>query len=167
MTWDAAKTEMLRQLHATKKPFSWIADAINDRFGTHFTRNAAIGKAARMQLDARAPAGNEANHVKREGPRVRHHTPRKQTFEPSQVPSAFTVTILQLEPWMCRYVEGDGPFYFCAAPKTDDSSYCIEHKGVCHVGYGRFSGMRSDTAPETRIYPSPAASSGYGGAGHK
>jgi hypothetical protein len=134
MKWSDAHIELLRRLHATKETFSQIAWSINRTFGTSFTRNAAIGQAGRLHLEARAPAGNQSARAKRIKPRVRKsYVPRPQTFEPSQIPTAFTVTLMDLEPWMCRYVEGDGPFYYCGQPAAENTSYCALHHEVCHV----------------------------------
>jgi hypothetical protein len=142
MTWDAAKTEMLRVLHDSKLTFSQIATTINNCFGSRFSRNACIGKAARMKLAGRAPDGNRAA---RQSVVPRPYVPRKQPqkkIEPSQIPTSFTVTIMQLEPWMCRYVEGEGPFFYCGQPAFNyvdntgtekQSAYCAMHHEVCHV----------------------------------
>src|ERR1700679_2007653 len=49
-TWEEAHSSALRELVAKGVPFSEIARALNERFGTAYTRNAAIGRARRLGL---------------------------------------------------------------------------------------------------------------------
>jgi hypothetical protein len=49
-TWEEAHSTALRELVEKGVPFSEIARALNERFGTAYTRNAAIGRARRMGL---------------------------------------------------------------------------------------------------------------------
>ena len=49
-SWQAAHSQALREYLAKGMSYSEIADAINAKFGTAYSRNAAIGRARRMGL---------------------------------------------------------------------------------------------------------------------
>jgi GcrA cell cycle regulator len=49
--WPPAHSEALREYFAKDMSYSAIADAINTKFRTSYTRNAALGRAKRMGLD--------------------------------------------------------------------------------------------------------------------
>src|ERR1700761_7995065 len=49
-TWEDAHSAALREYLDKGLPFSEIARALNQRFGTTYSRNAAIGRARRMGL---------------------------------------------------------------------------------------------------------------------
>lgn len=51
--WTDEQKEMLRVQYESGATFSEIVAAINGRFGTNYTRNAAIGRAHRMDLPPR------------------------------------------------------------------------------------------------------------------
>lgn len=54
-TWEDAHSVALRELVEKGMSFKEIARALNERFGTAYTRNAAIGRARRPgALDAKA-----------------------------------------------------------------------------------------------------------------
>ena len=49
-SWPPEHSEALREHHAKGLSYSRIAKAINARFGSCYTRNAALGRAKRMGL---------------------------------------------------------------------------------------------------------------------
>src|ERR1700709_548167 len=49
--WPSAHSETLREYVAVGMSYSAIADAINKKFATSYTRSAALGRAKRMALD--------------------------------------------------------------------------------------------------------------------
>jgi len=124
--------------------FSEIANAINAKFKTSYTRNAAIGRARRMGL---AGPDRPAARVppRPNGPRERlpesrppeFHRPRF-VFETNQPVKLRCIEIeprhlalIELEWRDCRYpyggdAEGE-PITFCGHPRRPGSSYCTPH----------------------------------------
>src|SRR3954464_12933718 len=50
MNWAAEHCDALREYHAKRMSYAEIAEAINAKFKTAYSRNAAIGRARRMGL---------------------------------------------------------------------------------------------------------------------
>ena len=128
------------------------ASAINARFGTEFTRNAAIGRAKRLGLadrlgaqgSSKAAASGSLGRIGAETPRK--HAPQKvvrpiaaaapaPALEPVKPVKLRCVGVkprllafADLEPGDCRYPYGgdkDGEAYaFCGHPRIPHSSYC-------------------------------------------
>jgi len=148
-TWEEAHSIALRELVGKGVPFSEVARALNERFGTAYTRNAAIGRARRLGLSVpqRAqPAGPFPAAKKPDAKRIREKrarillTPmtRPATMERAAVLQLRCVAItprhlalVDLEADDCRYpyggdVEGE-PITFCGHPRREGSSYCVSH----------------------------------------
>jgi GcrA cell cycle regulator len=125
--------------------FAIAAAEINDKFGTSFTRNAAIGRAHRLGLcqakfvPKREPtrSAKPAPTVKRRATRVvrpNGNSDMRQVLEcPEPEPLRcvevvpLNMDILDLAHDGCRYPYGDGPFTFCGHPQISGSSYCGPH----------------------------------------
>jgi GcrA cell cycle regulator len=150
--WTEQRIARLRELHAEGWSFSEIAADL----GEGLTRNACIGKAARIGLP-----GRERNAPKR-GTTKRRQAPPKlrivrrlqrtnpfnndmkvvetvegdepiSTLDPNDIPVEQRKTLLELEPNDCRWPYGDpgkDNFFFCGAPKVDGFSYCGTHRRV-------------------------------------
>jgi hypothetical protein len=58
-TWEEAHSSALRELDEKGVPFSEVARALNERFGTAYSRNAAIGRARRMGLSVPERASSQ------------------------------------------------------------------------------------------------------------
>jgi GcrA cell cycle regulator len=124
--------------------FSKIARAINAKFKTSYTRNAAIGRAKRMGLagavrpEARVPPRpNGPREPLPESRPAEFHWP-KPVFENAELVELRCVEIeprhlslIELERGDCRYPYGgdvDGePITFCGHPHRPGSSYCTPH----------------------------------------
>ncbi len=61
--WPSEHSDALRQLFASGLSYSLIAEAINARFSTTYSRNAAIGRAKRMGLAGPARPGGRPRPV--------------------------------------------------------------------------------------------------------
>lgn len=109
MIWDNDAIETLTKLVKTDAPFSAIADILG------CTRNAAIGKANRLQL--------------RKHPtliKIQYKAEPVIQFEPGQV------MMVNLKKNHCRYPIGAGKdIKFCGDTKLHDSPYCKEHTAIC------------------------------------
>src|ERR1700760_965794 len=147
--WEEAHCAALRDYLAKGMTFSEIARALNQRFGTAYTRNAAIGRARRMGLSvpvqphsASVMSAPKKPHARRSGERrsrkLAHVPPKPSTFERAAALQLRCVAItprhlalVDLERGDCRYpyggdVEGE-PITFCGHPRRDGSSYCLQH----------------------------------------
>jgi GcrA cell cycle regulator len=148
-TWEEAHSSALRELVEKGLPFSEIARALNQRFGTAYTRNAAIGRARRLGLSVPQPAdpaGPFPAAKKPDARRIREKRARnlaKPVGKPDTQERAATLqlrcvaitprhlALVDLEADDCRYpyggdVEGE-PITFCGHPRREGSSYCVSH----------------------------------------
>jgi GcrA cell cycle regulator len=141
--WAAEHSAALREYLAKGMPFSEIADAINAKFKTAYSRNAAIGRARRMGL-----AGPDRPQMPPRLDRLRELRPAKSrtvdfhwpmpVFEKAEPVKLRCVEIeprhlslIELERGDCRYPyggdsEGDA-ITFCGHPRRRGSSYCAPH----------------------------------------
>jgi len=148
-TWEEAHSVALRDCLEKGMSFAEIARALNERFGTVYTRNAAIGRARRMGLSVpvRELAARPLNKPKQVDARrirelrarkVAKAAPKSATFERAAVLQLCCVAItprhlalIDLEAGDCRYpyggdAEGE-PITFCGHPHQEGSSYCLAH----------------------------------------
>src|SRR5579862_8406564 len=148
-TWEGAHSVALRAYLGKGLSFSEIASALNQQFGTAYTRNAAIGRARRMGLSVplRPPSDSVMSAPKRpDARRICQSRAHKQAVvppKPSTVERAAALqlrcvaitprhlSLVDLEANDCRYpyggdTEGD-PITFCGHPRHEGSSYCLSH----------------------------------------
>ena len=149
--WTTEQCELLRGLRAKGSTFAEIAAAINARFGTGYSRNAAIGRARRMGIGGpvrlrdfpdrwpKLPPTTAGAGLHSEGerqgcgatwlpPACRRATPHQLrciALEPRHV------ALVALEPGDCRYPYGGDEegeaITFCGHPRRAGSSYCVPH----------------------------------------
>jgi GcrA cell cycle regulator len=150
INWSPQHSEVLREYLARGMSFSAIAKALNARFNTSYSRNAALGRAKRMGLSKPSPPTNLPTRWPRrrrgkaaglQKPRERHapeFITRIPRFKQTQAPKLRCVelvprhlSLLDLEASDCRYPyggEADGEaITFCGHPRREDSSYCTPH----------------------------------------
>jgi GcrA cell cycle regulator len=157
VNWEEAHCAALRDYHGKGMSFSEIARALNARFGTAYTRNAAIGRARRMGL----PSSGGVRQIKLPKPSKRPEPPKATVARPRKrresAPSGISakadirdraaalklrcvgitprhLSLVELEAGDCRYpyggdAEGE-PITFCGHPRREGSSYCPSH---CHL----------------------------------
>jgi GcrA cell cycle regulator len=143
--WAPAHCDALRECIASGLSFAGAANAINARFGTVYSRNAALGRAKRMGLAALvrpaaqpwSPQESEQSRLHRNRERIAESKPTTPASEPDRVklrciqivPRHLTLT--DLEAGDCRYPYGgdaDGEaITFCGHPQHEGLSYCIGH----------------------------------------
>jgi GcrA cell cycle regulator len=151
ISWSSAHTQALREYLLRGMSFSEIADAINLKFRTGYTRSATIGRAKRMGLTSAnqpkdLPSGwprrrSRAKSTSLQEPRERHAPEfflRIPVFERVEMPPLRSlethprhVSLTDLGAGDCRYPyggeeEGD-PITFCGRPQREESSYCTPH----------------------------------------
>lgn len=147
MEWNSVWTEAhdaALTAHVLKGNLSYlrIADAINEQFGTTYSRNAAIGRAGRLRLsNPHSVKSVKPNCKAPDKPLPKPLNERKQqpvfkAVSPVGEPVVLRVVdivprnlpLLDLDPDDCRYpVTDDLPFLFCGHPKHEGSSYCAAH----------------------------------------
>jgi GcrA cell cycle regulator len=143
MSWAREHCEALRDYHAKGLSFSEIAEAINAKFKTAYSRNAAIGRAKRMGLAGpdRPKPPPKASAPQLDGIREHHAAWFRRSmpvFEPVETVKLRCVEIdprhlslIDLEPGDCRYPYGGDEegesITFCGHPQRQGSSYCTAH----------------------------------------
>lgn len=149
-SWTETIVDGLRLLHKDNWSFGQITRQINQKFGTHFSRNAVLGKAHRIglcrghkwaqQAEKRSPSPRKH---KRPRPRtapdfgpVMKYQPTTNEDDDHAIPVKQRKTIMDLTPTCCRWPIGDPRepgFFFCGATKAESAgSYCLEHTARAH-----------------------------------
>jgi GcrA cell cycle regulator len=151
-TWEAEHSQALREYLAKGMSYSEIADALNARFGTAYSRSAAIGRAKRLGYPRPDRSTDSLQHWPKRPPRAkasRLHQPRERhvpefmrpmpVFERMEAPKLRCVevvpprhlSLVDLEPGDCRYPYGGDEegeaITFCGHPRREGSSYCAPH----------------------------------------
>jgi GcrA cell cycle regulator len=147
--WEEAHSAALREYLDQGMSFSEIARALNQRFGTAYTRNAAIGRARRIGLSVpvqpqsarvmNAPKKPDVRRIRElRARKLTHVPPKPSTFERAEALQLRCVAItprhlalVDLEANDCRYpyggdAEGEA-ITFCGHPRHEGSSYCLSH----------------------------------------
>jgi GcrA cell cycle regulator len=148
--WASEHSDALRDCLSRGMSYGQAVRAINTRFGTEFTRNAAIGRASRLGLKPasvrkvlprpRRPARWGESSPKAPQTVVRPVAPAPPASEPVKLRcigiSPRLLAFADLEPGDCRYPYGgekEGEAYaFCGHPRIPRSSYCRPHHALTH-----------------------------------
>ena len=133
MSWTSEKVEKLKELWSKGRTASQIAEALGDT-----TRNAVIGKAHRLNLEARAPSKQSNSPKSRENRQVMKRSPapmsRKAKFQSILLDKNFEAenpkSLEELSEDTCKWPIGhpdEKSFYFCGRSSLKDFSYCKLH----------------------------------------
>jgi GcrA cell cycle regulator len=144
--WAPEHSDALREYLALGMTYSEIARAINAKFNTHYTRNAALSRAWRIGLvstqrpaDLTPAAAQQQPSLsqlrKAQAAALRWLVPN---FEREDVPKLRCVdveprhlSLIELETSDCRYPYGGDEegeaITFCGHSRREDSSYCTAH----------------------------------------
>jgi len=146
--WALEHSEALREYVVRGMSYSEAVDAINGRFGTAYTRSAAIGRARRMGLTSSNEPEERANRpAAAKMPGLLPPRPNRRKADEAEPPSAFEraepvglrcvgisprlVSLVDLESHDCRYPYGGDKegeaIVFCGHPRVAGSSYCLAH----------------------------------------
>jgi GcrA cell cycle regulator len=144
--WAPEHSEALREYLAKGMSYSETADAINTKFGTTYSRNAAIGRAKRMGLGGPDRSDGRPNPPpKPSWPRLpklreRHASEfvwpmpifeRMETVLRCVEIDPRHLSLIELQPGDCRYPYGGDEegeaITFCGHPRRQGSSYCTPH----------------------------------------
>jgi GcrA cell cycle regulator len=142
INWAPEHCETLRENLAKGMSYSEIAEAINAKFNTAYSRNAAISRARRMGLATARPG--DASQLP---PKVSRKMRQRYASLAGWIMPVFErekavkfrcvetdprhLSLLELESGDCRYPyggeqEGEA-ITFCGQPCREDSSYCAPH----------------------------------------
>jgi GcrA cell cycle regulator len=143
MSWAREHCDALRDYYARGLSFAEIAEAINAKFKTAYSRNAAIGRARRMGLAGpeRSKPPPKVSAPRLDRIRERHAASSWRlmpVLEPAETVKLRCVEIdprhlslIDLEPGDCRYPYGGDEegeaITFCGHPQRRGSSYCTAH----------------------------------------
>lgn len=149
--WKAEHSNALAAMVvAGELSFASIAVALNDKFGTGYTRNAVIGRSGRMGLSNKTFVGSHPFGTKgsRKSAKKAVNKPvvrivrangnsnrlrmnisvETDSFMPRCVEVVpRNISLIDLARDDCRYPYGEGPFVFCGRPQRAESSYCPAH----------------------------------------
>ena len=156
MSWTNEKVEKLKELWSKGHTASQIAEMLGDT-----TRNAVIGKAHRLNLEARAPSKQSSSHKSRENRQIIKRSPapmsRKAKFQAilldKNFPEESPKSLEELTDEVCKFPIGhptDETFYFCGRKSESDFSYCKLHMLYCYVPRGAKESIldKEDEIPE-------------------
>ncbi len=135
MSWTDEKVQKLKDLWKKGHTASQIAQMLGDT-----TRNAVIGKAHRLNLEARAPskslnnAGGSSNPQKVQRRPSQQPLTRKQKFQSILLDKNFEPekpkSLEELTEKTCKWPIGhpnEESFYFCGRKPEEDFPYCKLH----------------------------------------
>ena len=131
MSWTDNKVAKLKELWTKSHTASQIANALGDT-----TRNAVIGKAHRLDLEARAPSKQSGLSSSRENKAVRRPVPtsRKAKFQSILLDKNFEPenpkSLEDLTDSTCKWPVGhpnEESFYFCGRKPEGEFPYCKLH----------------------------------------
>jgi GcrA cell cycle regulator len=131
--------------------YTQAAAEISAAFKIHLSRNAAIGRGARIgitkprtvkpaKLSAPTPhALPRPRRVKKPQPQLPDiPSPAIEPDEPEAIDlpggAPALITVLDLKAHHCRYPIGEGPFHFCGMSKLDGIPYCAAHARIAFRG---------------------------------
>lgn len=150
--WSSEHCQALRDYRARGLSYGEIARRLNAKFGTTYTRNAALGRGIRMGLASPGQPGKRCRPMikpekqpKRAG--VKPFRGRPAAAEPARAASVLArvtpvtlhcvgikprlIALIELGPNDCRYPysgDKDGEaITFCGYPKRPGASYCAAH----------------------------------------
>ena len=133
MSWTEEKVQKLRELWSKGHTASQIAEMLGDT-----TRNAVIGKAHRLNLEARAPSKQSSLPRSRENRQIIKRSPapmsRKAKFQSILLDKNFEPenpkSLEELTDQTCKWPIGhpnEEKFYFCGRKPEGEFPYCKLH----------------------------------------
>ena len=132
MSWTVEKVEKLKNLWSKGHTASQIAEMLGET-----TRNAVIGKAHRLKLEARAPSKHQSSLNKNENKQVKRPAQtmsRKSKFQSILLDKDFEsekpTSLENLTDNTCKWPIGhpdEEIFYFCGRSPEGEFPYCKLH----------------------------------------
>jgi GcrA cell cycle regulator len=145
--WPPEHSEALREHRARGMSYSRIAEAINAKFGTRYSRNATIGRGKRMGLGGPDRPSDLPKPVPKASRRRLDKLPERHAVKSGRPLSILKpvktvklrcveidprhLSLMDLERGDCRYPYGGDDegeaISFCGHPRRGGSSYCTAH----------------------------------------
>jgi GcrA cell cycle regulator len=147
--WAEEHSQVLREYLEKGLSYSQIANAINARFGTDYSRNATIGRARRMGLSGperpdrpvRMKPQAQPSPARLKKMRARWFAEPRLSLPVFERAAALQLrcveivprhlSLMDLEARDCRYPYGGDEegeaITFCGHPRREGSSYCVSH----------------------------------------
>ena len=132
MSWTTEKVEKLKELWSKGHTASQIAEILGET-----TRNAVIGKAHRLELEARAPSKQSSAPKSRDSRQIKRAsapTSRKAKFQSILLDKNFEPenpkSLEDLTENTCKWPTGhpnEEKFYFCGRKPEGEFPYCKLH----------------------------------------
>ena len=132
MSWTTEKVDKLKELWSKGHTASQIAGMLGDT-----TRNAVIGKAHRLDLEARAPSKQSSVPKSRDNKQIKRTaapTSRKAKFQSILLDKSFEPenpkSLEDLTESTCKWPVGhpnEEKFYFCGRKPEGEFPYCKLH----------------------------------------
>ena len=132
MSWTEEKVNNLKKLWSKGHTASQIAEMLGNT-----TRNAVIGKAHRLELEARAPSKHSTSANKKEtkiSKRPSQSVSRKSKFQSILLDKSFEpekpTSLENLTETTCKWPIGhpdEESFYFCGRKPESEFQYCKLH----------------------------------------
>ncbi len=140
LKWLPEHDELLKRLHNEGYSGGQAAVEINREFRTSYSRNAVIGRKSRIGLTVPARRDKVERH-RSPMAKAKAKAPRPDTpfHLPRPLPAAEIIAIrcsqivprnlvlVDLRSDSCRWPYGDREVTYCGHPRTDGSSYCLDH----------------------------------------
>ena len=154
MSWTEEKVAKLKELWSKGHTASQIAEALGDT-----TRNAVIGKAHRLNLEARAPSKQSNSPRTNDNKQIRRGpapTSRKAKFQSILLDKNFEPenpkSLEELTDETCKYMEGhpdEKSSSFCGRKTIEKFSYCPLHLMMVFQPKGKKEdvGLKDDEVP--------------------
>ena len=147
--WTEQHSQALREYLGKGLSFAEIANAINARLNTAYSRNATIGRARRMGISGperperrlRPKPQPKPAPVRLKKLHARSVAPARPKLPVGELAAALNLrcvgiaprhlSLIDLEPGDCRYPYGGDKegeaITFCGHPRREGSSYCVSH----------------------------------------
>jgi GcrA cell cycle regulator len=147
-SWPPSHCEALKEYVAKGMSYTDATNALNARFGTAYSRSAALGRARRMRLGQPRRPDLTSKTIEAQSQRVgRPRTDDFALLKLLRCPPVFSrlkgtqlrcvevaprhLELIELEKNNCRYPYGGGEegeaITFCGHPRRKGSSYCTPH----------------------------------------
>ena len=128
MSWSEAHIKHTAVLAKLGLSASLIAKALNEKFGTSYSKNAVVSCMSRNGIPLKSTF--------KASPPTQPQLPTMP--DGSDTPAAQRCTLLQLKPGVCKWPFGEPQlldFFFCGGDAIEGKPYCAGHCQVAYRGY--------------------------------
>jgi len=132
--WDDERTSLLKILLEQGLSAQNIADTMNGRFKTEFTRAAIIGRANRIKAKFKKPVIEKQPRKRKVIMVVEKAPPPPEIIDlPVFLEQKTGITMLELNDDTCRWPLGESPPYLYCGKIVNRGSYCAGHAELSYT----------------------------------